>query len=377
MPVVFPWRKRTTKQFGTVDVPYAEVEILRPDGAGAQRFALQVDTGAVVTLLRRSAAEVLGVDLDAGRAIELGAVGGGQTQAYVHTLTLKLADQFFLNDTPVAFAESEAVPNLLGRAGVLDRIGTTLDACLRETQFRTPWLREEHRPLREAVFEIDREIHRRIADHPSPGRVDEALKVLMNRSAQLMVAIDGLIQLHYLFEAPSLVRAMLEITMQVEYLLRDPVSRSESFLDFAWITKFKASRAALRHQNASRIAALIANSRLRERGEARLREAYERVELQFRRNPERERHWPNWYCMQVNTLAEQLGRGHEYDIWYKYTSAWIHGDASAVDPLPPDLLWFQAICYRARVLRLIADSKNMQLSDVHQTWLRALEGGVQ
>ncbi len=57
MPV-YSWRRRPTKHFGDVWVPYAEVEIQKTDKQ-FQAFALQVDSGAVVSLLRRSVADVL------------------------------------------------------------------------------------------------------------------------------------------------------------------------------------------------------------------------------------------------------------------------------------------------------------------------------
>ncbi|RJP34094.1 MAG: hypothetical protein C4547_11280 [Phycisphaerales bacterium] len=53
------WKRRKTRYFGESWVPYAQIEVLE---ASKQRQALilQTDTGAVVSLLRKSIASVLG-----------------------------------------------------------------------------------------------------------------------------------------------------------------------------------------------------------------------------------------------------------------------------------------------------------------------------
>ena len=61
---VHKWRRRPTKYFGEVFVPFAHIEIESSDGR-FQAFALQLDSGTVVSLLRRSVADLLGVDLKA------------------------------------------------------------------------------------------------------------------------------------------------------------------------------------------------------------------------------------------------------------------------------------------------------------------------
>ena len=78
----YSWRRRPTKRCGDVWVPYAQVEIRRTDGR-FQAFVVQIDSGAVVSLLRRSVADLLGLDLQSGRKIDLAAVGGwhGPTHA--------------------------------------------------------------------------------------------------------------------------------------------------------------------------------------------------------------------------------------------------------------------------------------------------------
>lgn len=48
---VYSWRRRETKHFGSVWVPYAEIQTRASDGR-FQAFLMQVDSGDLVSLLR-------------------------------------------------------------------------------------------------------------------------------------------------------------------------------------------------------------------------------------------------------------------------------------------------------------------------------------
>ena len=87
MPV-YKWLERPTKYFGTVLVPFARVELRRTDGV-FQPMALQIDSGAVISTLRRSSAKLLGLALESGRPVDLKSVGGSVTPAFVHEITTR------------------------------------------------------------------------------------------------------------------------------------------------------------------------------------------------------------------------------------------------------------------------------------------------
>ena len=61
---VYSWRRRLTKHFGEVWVPFAQIEIQGSEDH-FQAFAMQIDSGATVSLLRRSVAALLGIVLEA------------------------------------------------------------------------------------------------------------------------------------------------------------------------------------------------------------------------------------------------------------------------------------------------------------------------
>ena len=130
------WRRRRTKHLGEVWVPFAQIETRSAAGTFRPVF-LQIDSGAAISLLRRSFADLLGIDLAAGRRIELGSVGGSRIVAFVHEIETRFADQIVLS-IPYAISEIERVPNLLGRLGVFENLRIEFDPLLRGTTITLP-----------------------------------------------------------------------------------------------------------------------------------------------------------------------------------------------------------------------------------------------
>jgi len=89
---------------------------------------MEVDSGASISLLPRSAATALGISYETGVPISLGGVGGTTFVAYVHTVTAFIGDE--QAQIPIAFAptdDSESFPPLLGRLGLYDQLSVTMD----------------------------------------------------------------------------------------------------------------------------------------------------------------------------------------------------------------------------------------------------------
>jgi hypothetical protein len=372
----YSWRRRATTHFGVVWVPYAEVGIQRSNGR-FQAFALQVDSGAVVSLLRRSVAELLGIELESGRKIELATIGGGKTRAHVHELLSRFDDGMQLT-VPYAIADTEDVPNLLGRRGVFDVLQVDFDASLEQTRVTGAWLDENGRRIWRFLLETDRYIldRKRWSSHRLPGRADEAAGVLVRRGAQVMTAIAGLLKLHRGFECPPLIRSLLELSMQLEFLLKDPTSRAEQYLDFEHITKYEQVQALVKAPVGT-IARRIAYSPDRLSGEPRLKRNYDRVRARFARG--KSQTWPSWHCMTVHDLAKEVSRLPEYKFWYKMSSGWMHGDpfqSREHQLLKPPAVLIASICYYARMLLQIAEAKKIVLTNEQYEVLRECEQGV-
>ena len=129
----FEWLSKPSSNFGNAWVPIAIMQLQSSRGR-YRSFQGILDSGSVVTLLRKSAADELGLTWDAGRPISLTNVGGGQTEAYVHELNMRFSADETSVLAPVAIAASERVPILIGRLGVFDRFEITIDPTRRETR---------------------------------------------------------------------------------------------------------------------------------------------------------------------------------------------------------------------------------------------------
>ncbi len=324
---VYKWRPKSTPNFGEVWVPYAEVRLI-PTGTTAtpRQFLLQIDSGATVSLLRRSAADLLGLNLQAGRRIELTGVGGSGITAWEHRLLTLFSDSERGFQVRYAIAETEDVPNLLGRLDVFDRFQVDFDSSLSETRVSGRWLTNDEARMWRNFLDLAEHVESRFDGRRWPDeQVREAAGRFLQRGQQLVAAAAGLARSHCEYEGPLLVRAAFEIAAQFEYLMRDPVPRAVQYLEFSAVTRWKHIQANVADPGGP-ITRRLAESPRRAEAEPRLRAEYERVEAGYRKKPDKERHWPNWYCMSIADLAREVGWDPEYRLWYAESSAWAHGD---------------------------------------------------
>jgi hypothetical protein len=371
---VHKWRRRATKYFGDVLVPFAQIQI-RGNDARFRSISLQVDSGAVVSLLRRSVADLLGIELTDGRRIELGGVGGGSTGAYLHSLHTRFANNIEYA-APFAIAETEAVPNLLGRHGIFDQLQIDFDATVESTMISPPWLRRDWPRIWKFFLETDEYILARWNEMDwGEAAAKEAAAKMMRRAGELAGGAAGLSKLHRSQAIPLFIRAMFELALQFEYLMAEPQSRGRAYLDYSHITKHEQAR-ALAANPVGPISEWIAESPDRTEVEKRNKENYERVRAKFTSKTKRgeERLSRNWYCMSVHDLAEKVGWSGEYRLWYTSCSAWAHCDPfstqggvglSAVEPVLVIVL-----SYYARMLLRAGD--RMVLSAEQYDFLRKL-----
>jgi len=327
---VHKWRRRPTKHFGEVWVPFAQIEVQGADDK-FQAFSLQVDSGAVVSLLRRSVADLLGLDLDSGRRIEVTSVGGGKTTAHVHELLTRFAKTIEY-PVPFAIATTEHVPNLLGRLKVFDSLQVDFDGTVEETRITAPWLKPKDRRIWEFLIETEKHILARWRTMELPDVARDVACRFINRSGQVLASAVGLMKLHCCYAAPALIRTMFELALQLHYLLDDPEARAQKYLDFTHITKFKRS-SALAANPIGPISRAVAASPLRTEGEPRNRAEYDRVRPQFLKGKKKKNVWDKWYCMDARKLAEQVGWGGEYQVVYTACSAWAHGDPFSTEEI--------------------------------------------
>lgn len=367
---VHSWRRRPSKHFGDVWVPFALIEIQRTDGR-FQPLGLQIDSGAVISLLGRSFADVLGVELEVGRRIEMTSIGGGQMDAYVHELPTRFDDQIVLN-VPFAIATTDSVPNLLGRLGVFDNLQLDFDSTLEETRVTAPWLDDAERRFWKKILEIERHILDRWNDLELPPPAHLAAKRMITRAAQVYAAGAGLAKLHRAFAGPLIIRSMFELALQFEYLMKDRIPRAQKYLDFAKVTRHRYAMALVENP-VGPSARDFASSPLRQKGEARNKAEFDRVAKQFRRP--NGGYWSNWYCMQIKQLAEELEWDGEYRYWYARCSAWAHGDPFETqrDSSFPgnDNPVVMMMCRHYYALMLLRVADKLILTEEHYEFLKA------
>lgn len=328
MPV-FDWRLRPTKHFGEVWVPFAQISILGPDGR-SQAFAVQIDSGATVSLLRRSVADLLGIDLESGRRIDLTGVGGSRMTAYVHVLETRLDDEWPLFPIPFAIADIETVPNLLGRLGVFDKLQVDFDVSLTQTTLSAPWLGPDDRKFWESLLETENHILSSLKAADLSDEVREAISRMITQAGLLIASVAGLVKLHRAEGSPPLVRSLFELAAQYEFLLQNSDERAKQYLAFEHVTRYHQSIAFL-HDPVGPLARRLAASSHRKEGEARVKAAFDRVRPLFLK-PDGKKLWKNWYKIeQFRQLVEGLPQApypwaREYVSWYKQYSGWVHGD---------------------------------------------------
>jgi hypothetical protein len=107
---------------GVIQRPVARIFIKNSDDKW-QRFRVYIDSGADMSLLTRNDAEFLGLSLSKGEYHPIIGVGRTLIPAYIHTVKMRIGDTEL--DVKTAFADSDEVPRLLGRADIFTRFKIT------------------------------------------------------------------------------------------------------------------------------------------------------------------------------------------------------------------------------------------------------------
>lgn len=333
---------------------------------------MRVDSGAVISLLCRSVADLLGVSLESGQHVVMTGIGQKQNDLYVHKLTARIGDSPELS-ARFAVSPSEDVPNLLGRLDFFDRFQVDFDPSLEETRFTAPWLDAVGREDWQRLLDTERDILDKWSEYPLQPDVDGASRRFVTRAAQLVAAGAGLAKLNRGFELPSLIRPLFELSVQYEYLMRDPEPRARRYLDFEHVTKRQLEQAWLALPGP--VGDELRKSPMRVKGEIRNKADYDRVISTFRRSG-KPRNVLHWYDGTFRDIARAVDRDAEYKAVYGLYSAWAHGDpwTAGLEQLGHNEVWHLCI-YWARLLKRVADAKKIILAAESYEGLRTLAKG--
>jgi len=118
--VEFPYVEEESKVFNKVKRPKISIDFLsKVDGEWLTLDDVLADTGADVSMLPRYIGELAVGDITTGKYVEIkGIEPSAMLSAFIHELKARIKDKEF--ELPVAIADSNDVPSVLGRIKGLD-----------------------------------------------------------------------------------------------------------------------------------------------------------------------------------------------------------------------------------------------------------------
>ena len=96
-------------------------------------FILLIDSGATISALPKSDADILGLDYKDGKFMEIYGVGVSSSRGWLHELSIKIGDDKI--KLPFVFLENKNAPRILGRAGIFDRFTVVFEEAKRRSGF--------------------------------------------------------------------------------------------------------------------------------------------------------------------------------------------------------------------------------------------------
>ncbi len=131
-PVILPYGIRFQEDGHIETFPAAEINILGRGSKGI-RAILHIDSGASTSLLPKSDAEVLGLDLSDGQRVIVRGVGEVILTGYRHIVRFNFDGRTFT--APVIISDQNNVPRVLGREEIFKRFGIVFDEARKRTAF--------------------------------------------------------------------------------------------------------------------------------------------------------------------------------------------------------------------------------------------------
>lgn len=127
----FDWKLEKSRVFGYIKRPVAEIALKANEDW--QPIVVYVDSGADVTVLKRSYGELIGIAVEKGKYAEFKGVSGNKIKTYIHVVEMKIGDVEI--EVKVAFAIDDTPPNLLGRIDVFNVFDLYFKSRTEETCF--------------------------------------------------------------------------------------------------------------------------------------------------------------------------------------------------------------------------------------------------
>lgn len=124
------------KENGTIDtLPVVEVGFKNREGEWFSLFLI-IDSGATISSLPKSDAEVLGIDVKKGKYMLISGIGNEKLPGWQHNVNVRFKN--ILLRLPIVFLDKEISPRILGRAGLFE----SFILVFQENRKRTGFLKE-------------------------------------------------------------------------------------------------------------------------------------------------------------------------------------------------------------------------------------------
>lgn len=122
----FEYIEKESRIFGKIKRPLVTIEVKTYSGEWLEIKEVLADTGADISILPRNMASLIIKDIEDGKTEEIkGIVPYSNLIVFIHDLTFRISGKVFT--LPVAVADSDDVPPILGRAKGLDVFVSVFD----------------------------------------------------------------------------------------------------------------------------------------------------------------------------------------------------------------------------------------------------------
>ncbi|MDP7975202.1 MAG: aspartyl protease family protein [Thermoprotei archaeon] len=130
--LIFPYQEELSGVLGRALRPRVPLQLKTGNGTWTT-ISVYVDSGADITLLPRSAADILGLRLKSGNEVIMAGLSGELVRSYIHQVEAKVGNlpSFTMK---VGIAEKESQVPVLGREGFFDRFRVTFDPSSKSTK---------------------------------------------------------------------------------------------------------------------------------------------------------------------------------------------------------------------------------------------------
>ena len=199
-----------------------------------------------------------------------------------------------------------------------------------------------------------------------PDSVKNISKYFLNRGGQILASVVAMMTAGSCYAGPAVTRTMFELSLQFEYLMKNPATRAKQYREYAHVTRHRLSQAIARNPTGP-ISQQIAGSPLRPEGEKRNQAEYDQIKEKYQKGKTgKEKLWENWYRMTIHDLAKEICRDGEYRVVYAFCSSWAHGDplSTQSDPRdihtfahPKELFIYCVQCYGRMLLKIVDTGK--------------------